>query len=42
MNYTEELIKEKELGRPVRVGLAGASQMGSGLAAQVEKFLGWN
>ena len=29
MNYTEELIKrEKELGRPVRGGLAGAGQMG--------------
>ena len=34
MNYTELLIaREKELGRPVRVGLAGAGQMGSGLAA---------
>ena len=39
MNYTEELIKrEKELGRPVRVGLAGAGQMGSGLAAQIGKI----
>jgi len=41
MNYTEELIKrEKELGRPVRVGLAGAGQMGSGLAAQIGKIPG--
>ena len=41
MNYTEELIiREKELGRPVRVGLAGAGQMGSGLAAQIGKIPG--
>jgi len=41
MNYTEELIKrEKDLGRPVRVGLAGAGQMGSGLAAQIGKIPG--
>jgi predicted homoserine dehydrogenase-like protein len=41
MNFTEELIKrEKELGRPVRVGLAGAGQMGSGLAAQIGKTPG--
>jgi predicted homoserine dehydrogenase-like protein len=41
MNFTEELIKrEKELGRPVRVGLAGAGQMGSGLAAQIGKIPG--
>ena len=41
MNYTEELIKrEKEFGRPVRVGLAGAGQMGSGLAAQIGKIPG--
>ena len=41
MNYTEELVKrEKELGRPVRVGLAGAGQMGSGLAAQIGKIPG--
>ena len=41
MNYTEELIKrEKELGRPVRVGLAGAGQMGSGLAAQIGRIPG--
>ena len=41
MNYTDELItREKELGRPVRVGLAGAGQMGSGLAAQIGKIPG--
>ena len=41
MNFTEELIKrEKELGRPVRVGLAGAGQMGSGLAAQIGRIPG--
>ena len=41
MNYTELLIaREKELGRPVRVGLAGAGQMGSGLAAQIGKIPG--
>ena len=41
MNYTELLIKrEQEMGRPVRVGLAGAGQMGSGLAAQIGKIPG--
>ena len=41
MNFTELLIaREKELGRPVRVGLAGAGQMGSGLAAQIGKISG--
>ena len=31
MNFTELLVaREKELGRPVKVGLAGAGQMGSG------------
>ena len=41
MNYTELLIKrEQEIGRPVRVGLAGAGQMGSGLAAQIGKIPG--
>jgi predicted homoserine dehydrogenase-like protein len=41
LNYTELLIaREKELGRPVRVGLAGAGQMGSGLAAQIGKIPG--
>ena len=41
MNFTELLIaREKELGRPVRVGLAGAGQMGSGLAAQIGKIPG--
>ena len=43
MNYTELLIaREKDLGRPVRVGLAGAGQMGSGLAAQIGKIPGMN
>ena len=32
----------KRLGRPVRVGLAGAGQMGSGLAAQIGKIPGMN
>ena len=41
MNYTELLInREQEIGRPVRVGLAGAGQMGSGLAAQIGKIPG--
>jgi len=41
MNFTQELIKrQKELGRPVRVGLAGAGQMGSGLAAQIGRIPG--
>ena len=41
MNFTELLIaREKELGRPVKVGLAGAGQMGSGLAAQIGKIPG--
>ena len=40
MNFTELLIaREKELGRPVKVGLAGAGQMGSGLAAQIGNCL---
>ena len=41
MNFTELLVaREKELGRPVKVGLAGAGQMGSGLAAQIGKIPG--
>ena len=41
MNFTQELIKrEKDLGRPVRIGLAGAGQMGSGLAAQISRIPG--
>ena len=41
MNFTQELIKrQKEFGRPVRVGLAGAGQMGSGLAAQIGRIPG--
>ena len=41
MNFTKELIKrQKELGRPVRIGLAGVGQMGSGLAAQIGRIPG--
>lgn len=37
MGYTKRLIeRERELGRPVRVGVVGAGQMGSGLIAQIE------
>src|SRR3954462_13837368 len=32
--------REAELGRPVRVGLAGAGQMGIGFAAQVQRIPG--
>ena len=32
--------REAELGRPVRIGLAGAGQMGIGFAAQVERIPG--
>lgn len=36
MGYTKGLLqREKELGHPVRVGVVGAGQMGSGLIAQV-------
>ena len=38
MNYTQRLIqREAELGRPIRVGVVGAGQMGSGLIAQIER-----
>ena len=41
MNLTEALLeREKDLGRPVRVGLVGAGQMGTGLAAQIGKIQG--
>lgn len=41
MGYTKALLKrEKELGRPVRVGIVGAGQMGAGLVASVEKAPG--
>jgi predicted homoserine dehydrogenase-like protein len=32
--------RERELGRPVRIGLAGAGQMGLGFAAQVQRIPG--
>lgn len=41
MSYRRRLAeREAELGRPVRVGLAGAGQMGTGLVAQVERMTG--
>ena len=41
MNYTERLLeRERNLGRPVRVGVVGAGQMGSGLIAQIERAKG--
>src|ERR687890_456729 len=32
--------REQELGRPVRIGLAGAGQMGMGFVAQVQRIPG--
>ena len=32
--------REQELGRPVRIGLAGAGQMGMGFVAQVRRIPG--
>lgn len=41
MSYTEKLIaREAELGRPIRVGLVGAGQMGLGFIAQVSRIPG--
>lgn len=41
MSYTQRLLqREKELGHPVRVGVVGAGQMGSGLIAQIERAKG--
>jgi predicted homoserine dehydrogenase-like protein len=41
MNYTQRLLeREKQIGRPVRVGVVGAGQMGSGLIAQIERVAG--
>ncbi|HBX80797.1 MAG: oxidoreductase [Propionibacteriaceae bacterium] len=41
MSYTKRLLeRERQLGRPVRVGIVGAGQMGSGLIAQVERAKG--
>ena len=41
MNYTQRLLeRQKQTGRPVRVGVVGAGQMGSGLIAQIERVKG--
>ena len=41
MSYSKRLQqREEELGRPVRVGVVGAGQMGSGLIAQIERAKG--
>ncbi len=41
MGYTERLrARERELGRPVRIGLVGAGQMGRGFVAQVGRMAG--
>jgi predicted homoserine dehydrogenase-like protein len=41
MSYVERLrAREREVGRPVRVALVGAGQMGRGLAAQVGRMPG--
>jgi len=41
VGYTKRLIaRESELGRPVRVGLVGAGQMGSGFIAQIARQSG--
>ncbi len=40
-SYTERLIqREKEVGRPIRVGVVGAGQMGRGLIATIERSRG--
>ena len=41
MGYSTRLQeREEQTGRPVRVGLAGAGQMGSGFVAQVQRITG--
>lgn len=41
MGYTQKLLhRQKELGRPVRVGLVGAGQMGSGFIVQIARQKG--
>jgi len=41
MGYSNRLQeREEKTGRPVRVGLAGAGQMGSGFVAQVQRITG--
>lgn len=41
MGYTKRLLERQEqTGRPVRVGLAGAGQMGTGFVAQIQRIPG--
>jgi predicted homoserine dehydrogenase-like protein len=41
MSYTQRLLeRQREVGHPVRVGVVGAGQMGSGLIAQIERARG--
>ena len=41
MSYSQRLLaRERETGRPVRVGVVGAGQMGSGLIAQINRVPG--
>ena len=41
MSYTQRLLeRQREVGHPVRVGVVGAGQMGSGLIAQIERAKG--
>lgn len=41
MSYTERLVaRQNELGRPIRIGLVGAGQMGLGFIAQVSRIPG--
>ena len=41
MNLSARLrAREAELGRPVRICLAGAGQMGMGFVAQVQRIAG--
>lgn len=41
MSYVKRLLeRERQVGHPVRVGVVGAGQMGSGLIAQIERAKG--
>ncbi|MGV8876267.1 MAG: NAD(P)H-dependent oxidoreductase [Rhodoglobus sp.] len=41
MGYTKKLLaRQREVGRPVRIGLVGAGQMGSGFIAQIARQKG--
>jgi len=41
MSYSQRLLaREQQVGRPVRVGVVGAGQMGSGLVAQINRVPG--